>query len=691
MTLSPEQAWQSTLGQLQMEMPKASFDTWVRDTRLVSYEDGRFTIGVRNAYAREWLESRLSSTVTRLLMGIMNRDVTISFIVTSLDVEDDLDDGDDDSEKNDPETTEVQVVHRLKYDEVVLPGRIVALPGYFSRLIPEIGARNAWLYTGWRQAVWDGRRQDPGPRTRRIPVRQIIRFSGLSRRTFFRAVEEPATWEALAGLVGRSDTEPHWKRGSDHHPHRLPNLYTVHMTLRLSRLDAVAIQDRLAERMQSGSSLLSALGEIGEIADLVGELLPPLGLSPSPAGLIQAPQTVMDIASLLEGCDGGLSSDLQLAAEALHRRIISAFGTLLLTHYFLETVIPRAGLTAPQAWLVALLRDRCYVNTETGERRDQVLVRDGYDELAVWLGLSRPKTIWEWIRDEQGPVSAFVCVLPPAENDEPDALRLGVRLDEPLFDGAIDTHTLARMAPGHGAPDTIMAGADGTHSMAEMAPLHGANGTTEWREWHRLKHLNTELNTPERSTTTTQNPAAVAPSACAAGVMPAAWRTGGTTPPGWVLRKLLIQSRVHPKVAKELLSKNASVQAFVAWLLYACSKAGEGIKTPLSYALASLREDPTSGPGGAYDQLAALPPGELVRLVRWSVQLASNKYSFNAESCDNPLWETTMGISERQKVLLAVLLGEEGDQPTWESKTTQVIMDGEEIKKETVITHYTNG
>src|SRR5512141_926313 len=75
------QAWQSALGQLQMEMPKASFDTWVRDTQIDSYEDGLFTIGVRNAYARDWLESRLSSTVTRLLMGIMNRNVNVAFVV----------------------------------------------------------------------------------------------------------------------------------------------------------------------------------------------------------------------------------------------------------------------------------------------------------------------------------------------------------------------------------------------------------------------------------------------------------------------------------------------------------------------------------------------------------------------------------------------------------------------------------
>src|SRR5512140_2798235 len=79
--MDAEQAWQSAMGQLQMEMPKASYDTWVRETRMSSYADGAFTISVRNAYARDWLESRLSSTVTRLLTGIMNRSVNVSFVV----------------------------------------------------------------------------------------------------------------------------------------------------------------------------------------------------------------------------------------------------------------------------------------------------------------------------------------------------------------------------------------------------------------------------------------------------------------------------------------------------------------------------------------------------------------------------------------------------------------------------------
>jgi chromosomal replication initiator protein len=81
MFMNAEQAWQSVLAQLQMEMPRASYDTWVRDTRPMAYENGVITVGVRNAYARDWLESRLAATVSRLLIGILNSNVTVEFVV----------------------------------------------------------------------------------------------------------------------------------------------------------------------------------------------------------------------------------------------------------------------------------------------------------------------------------------------------------------------------------------------------------------------------------------------------------------------------------------------------------------------------------------------------------------------------------------------------------------------------------
>jgi chromosomal replication initiator protein len=85
--MKAEQAWQAALGQLQMDMPKASFDTWVRNAEIVSYEDNVFIIGVPNTYARDWLESRLTSKIKRLLCGIMNRTVSLRFIVWKVGTE----------------------------------------------------------------------------------------------------------------------------------------------------------------------------------------------------------------------------------------------------------------------------------------------------------------------------------------------------------------------------------------------------------------------------------------------------------------------------------------------------------------------------------------------------------------------------------------------------------------------------
>lgn len=79
--MNPQQAWQATLGQLQMEMNKASFETWVKDAQLISVEGSDFIIGVPNAYARDWLESRLTATVQRILEGLMGATPAVKFIV----------------------------------------------------------------------------------------------------------------------------------------------------------------------------------------------------------------------------------------------------------------------------------------------------------------------------------------------------------------------------------------------------------------------------------------------------------------------------------------------------------------------------------------------------------------------------------------------------------------------------------
>ncbi len=78
--MNPKQAWQSVLSQLQMEIPKAAFDDWVRPAEFVSYDEETFVIGAPTSYARNWLESRLPSIIVRMATGILNKSAQIKIV-----------------------------------------------------------------------------------------------------------------------------------------------------------------------------------------------------------------------------------------------------------------------------------------------------------------------------------------------------------------------------------------------------------------------------------------------------------------------------------------------------------------------------------------------------------------------------------------------------------------------------------
>lgn len=80
-------AWNDVLEALRIEMPRASFDTWVRDTRPVQFDGKVLTVGVRNAYARDWLSSRMDDLINKMLARIMNQQVRVCFIVADVEEE----------------------------------------------------------------------------------------------------------------------------------------------------------------------------------------------------------------------------------------------------------------------------------------------------------------------------------------------------------------------------------------------------------------------------------------------------------------------------------------------------------------------------------------------------------------------------------------------------------------------------
>jgi hypothetical protein len=82
---SPEQVWKTTLGELQLQMPRETFDTWLRSSVLFEFDETTspvtYTIGVANVYAREWLEHRLKKVVLRTLGQVARAAVEVGFVV----------------------------------------------------------------------------------------------------------------------------------------------------------------------------------------------------------------------------------------------------------------------------------------------------------------------------------------------------------------------------------------------------------------------------------------------------------------------------------------------------------------------------------------------------------------------------------------------------------------------------------
>lgn len=75
--------WHATLGELQLQMTKATFDTWVRPTHAINFDAAHnaMTVGVHSPYAKEWLENRLQATIQRTLTGIIGRSVAVQYVV----------------------------------------------------------------------------------------------------------------------------------------------------------------------------------------------------------------------------------------------------------------------------------------------------------------------------------------------------------------------------------------------------------------------------------------------------------------------------------------------------------------------------------------------------------------------------------------------------------------------------------
>ena len=79
--MNASEAWSATFNQLELQLDRASFDTWLRGATFMACEDDTFIIGVRNSYARDMLQHRLYRNVRRVLSDVYGSGVELRFEV----------------------------------------------------------------------------------------------------------------------------------------------------------------------------------------------------------------------------------------------------------------------------------------------------------------------------------------------------------------------------------------------------------------------------------------------------------------------------------------------------------------------------------------------------------------------------------------------------------------------------------
>jgi len=674
--MNTEQAWQTVLGQLQTDMPRASFETWVQDTKLISLQDGVMTISVRNAYARDWLENRLTSTINRLLVGILNTSGTrVKFVVN--DGEDDSDIAEDDDadgnaifadvpeDKNHhtPENSfEVALAdYDSAYEQVVHPNRAVYLPGYFRRWLRQLGPDLGWLYIAFRQAAYIAGSRT-GKATNRISGERIASLAGCAERTYWRRLENPTTWRKLRGLVEISDHGPEWDASSSV-PKRLPRRYTISMTLPLTPVDTNSLSKWLASHIEEYGGPEGVLRAAAEVP--LDELIPLDAME------AREPITVTKLVRDLFGGSDLSNKLLDSLASAIQNHIMPQNDLIVVTEYFLKHVLPHIG-TGP-GWMLTLLRDMCYINPENGEVRNRVTVKGGYAEITGWMGMARPLTIYEWLRGKKNEIPVlriYACEVPKEEKqldfesqprifdvliEEIPQKLLEVALTNPNY--ATVSIAFTQMSEDIYAIVSIGFTRLSVSDYANVSIAFTQLSEDVYATVRVLSSLTLKPNSLNSSNTTTFN---TSPKNSKNDNGKTVEEQGVVNlPSAWVLDRLLIQNKVHPKTQKTV--RGGSAKALVSWLLYGLSPDGHGIEKPMSYALARLTEDTQSGAGDEYDKLANLPPADLINVAYRASRgnLVADLHKGELEKLGR-LWMDVMGVNDfAARKLMRLLLGDE--------------------------------
>jgi chromosomal replication initiator protein len=84
--MEPDQLWQSTLGEMEVQLSKANFTMWLKNSQLIDKKDGTFVVALPNNFAKQWVEEKYQKNLLGIMRGLDGSLKKIEFIVTNQDL-----------------------------------------------------------------------------------------------------------------------------------------------------------------------------------------------------------------------------------------------------------------------------------------------------------------------------------------------------------------------------------------------------------------------------------------------------------------------------------------------------------------------------------------------------------------------------------------------------------------------------
>lgn len=70
-----DQIWQAALGEIELNLSKANFTTWFKNTFVSSFEDDKIIICVPNAFTKTWLETKYHTEIVKALENVVSKKI----------------------------------------------------------------------------------------------------------------------------------------------------------------------------------------------------------------------------------------------------------------------------------------------------------------------------------------------------------------------------------------------------------------------------------------------------------------------------------------------------------------------------------------------------------------------------------------------------------------------------------------